>query len=115
MNMAERIRAAVLPIIPVCEPDFYEGEETTYCTFNMNEIPTGFGNNRARGVRCLIQLHLFMPGGPKRPSPRAQTETLCRAILQAGFTSPSVENASDRDVQHYVLEFEGVEGAGWNA
>ena len=108
MNIDERIRAAVLPIVPICEPDFYDGEETTYCTFNMNEVPTGFGNNRARGVRYLIQLHLFAPGWPNPPSTRKVRWDLCRAILDAGFTAPHVENASDRDEQHYVLEFEWV-------
>ena len=97
----------MLPIVPVCEPDFYDGEESIYCTFNMNEIPTAFGDNRPRHSRCLIQLHLFAPGWPKPPSTRQIRWELCRAILAAGFTYPEVTNASEKDEQHYVLEFEG--------
>ncbi len=106
----ERIRNAVLPIVPICEPDFYEGEEQTYCTFNMTELPTAFGDDKPRAVRYLIQLHLFAPGGPYRPSTRQARWDLCRAIVNAGFTAPEVTNASERKLQHYVLEFEGVSG-----
>lgn len=107
MNIDERIRAAVLPIVPVCEPDFYDGLESIYCTFNLNEIPVAFGDNAPRHSRCLIQLHLFAPGHPKPVTTRQIRWDLCRAILAAGFTYPEVTNASEKDEQHYVLEFEG--------
>lgn len=110
MNIDERIREAVLPIVPICEPDFYEGGEQTYCTFNMTQLPTAHADDRPRAVRYLIQLHLFAPGGPKRPSMRQTRWELCRAVLAAGFTYPSVTNASERQFQHYVLEFEGIDG-----
>ena len=110
MNIDERIRAAVLPIVPICEPDLYDGEESTYCTFNMEEIPTAFGDDAPHAVRYLIQLHLFAPGWPKPPSTRQLRKQLCRAVLDAGFTYPEVTNASEKETQHYVLEFEGVDG-----
>ena len=108
MNIDEKIRAAVLPVVPICEPDFYDGDAQTYCTFNMSEIPTAFGDDRPRHIRYLIQLHLYAPGGPKRPSCRELRMGLAKAVWEAGFTFPEVVNASERDVQHYVLEFEGV-------
>lgn len=108
MNIDERIRAAVLPIVPICEPDFYDGGEETYCTFNMDELPTSFGDDRPRNLRYLIQLHLFAPGWPKPPSTRQTRRQLCEAILAAGFTYPEVTNASEQEAQHYVLEFEGI-------
>ena len=110
MNIDERIRAAVLPIVPICEPDFYDGGAETYCTFNMTEIPTAFGDDAPRAVRYLIQLHLFAPGWPKPPTTRMLRKQLCRAVLEAGFTYPEVTNASEKEAQHYVLEFEGVDG-----
>ena len=110
MNIDERIRAAVLPIVPICEPDLYDGEESTYCTFNMEEIPTAFGDDAPHAVRYLIQLHLYAPGWPKPPSTRQLRKQLCRAVLDAGFTYPEVTNASEKEAQHYVLEFEGVDG-----
>lgn len=110
MNIDERIRAAVLPVVPICEPDFYDGEAETYCTFNMEEIPTAFGDDAPHAVRYLIQLHLFAPGWPKPPSTRQLRKQLCRAVLDAGFTYPEVTNASEKEAQHYVLEFEGVDG-----
>lgn len=98
----------MLPIVPVCEPDFYEGEAPIYTTFNMTELPTAHGDDRPRLMRYLIQLHLFGPGYPKPVSLRQLRWDLCRAVLAAGFTAPEITNASERKVQHYVLEFEGV-------
>ena len=39
MSMNHKIRAAVLPVVSVCVPDLYTGEETTYCTFQYTELP----------------------------------------------------------------------------
>ena len=111
VNLDERIRAAVLPVVPVCEPDFYEGDAEIYCTFNVNEMPTSFGDDAPRHMRCFVQLHLFAPGWPKPPSTRSLRRELCRAVLAAGFTYPEVTDASEKETQHYVLEFEGVEEA----
>lgn len=110
MNIDERIRAAVLPVVPICEPGFYDGEATTYCTFNMNEIPTAHGDDAPKLIRYLIQLHFFAPGGRRPPTTRETRRALCRAVLAAGFTYPEVTNASEKEWQHYVLEFEGVDG-----
>ena len=110
MSIEERIRAAVLPIVPICEPDLYEGGAEVYCTFNINEIPIAFGDDAPRYTRCLIQLHLFAPGWPKPPSTRKLRRQLCRAVLEAGFTYPEVNDASEKEAQHYVLEFEGTDG-----
>ena len=61
--------------------------------------------NRPRARRWLLQLHYFCPLGYDSVATRVK---LCRALHSAGFTYPSEENASDRDGQHYVLEFEGL-------
>ena len=107
MSVEAALREAVLPIVPICEPELYEGEAQEYCTFTVNRIPEGFGDGEPRYLRGLIQLHWFLPRGV---SPMKKRRELCRAVLEAGFTYPSVENASDKDGQHYVLEFEGLDG-----
>ena len=107
MTLEAMLREAVLPIVPICEPELYEGEAEEYCTFNATEIPEGFGDNGPRAIRYLFQLHWFLPRGKR---PMKTKRELCRAVLEAGFTYPSVENASDQDSQHFVLEFEGIDG-----
>ena len=105
MTVNARIIAAVTPIVAVCVPDSYDGEAEIYCTFNGNAVPVGFGDNRPRARRWLLQLHFYCPKGYDSLASRL---SLCRALHGAGFTYPTEENASDGDGQHYVLEFEGL-------
>lgn len=105
MSINDRIKNAVTPIVPECVPDLYEGEAAIYCTFNGNAVPVGFGDNRPRARRWLLQVHFHCPKGYNSLALRL---SLCRAIHGAGFTYPTEENASDGDGQHYVLEFEGL-------
>lgn len=111
MTLNERIIAAVSPIVPVCVPDLYEteaGEEAAgrWCTFNYDELPMGFGDDAAHTSRALVQVHYF---APRKAATLAIRRALCDALAAVEeFTAPSIENATDEDGQHYVLEFEAV-------
>lgn len=107
MSMETRIREAVTPHVPECVANVYTGTAQIYCTFNMTELPEGFGDNRARAIRYLVQLHLFLPS---RSDPYELKRKLRGALIAARFTTPAITNASDSDGQHYVFEFEGVDG-----
>ena len=104
----DKIRAAVEPLVPVCVPGIYTGEAEEYCTFNDTEISAGFGDNRAHAVRYLVQLHWFLPL-KRRPHPKKKA--LRRALMAVrGFAAPTITDATDGDGQHYVYEFEAVDG-----
>lgn len=107
MDVSERLRAAVLPVVAVCVPVFYTGDSTEYCTFNISRSPEADGDNEPTLMRHLVQLHYHLPW-PN--DPRAKIKALCRAVLDAGFTYPEQTDASDADGQHYVFEFEDVDG-----
>jgi len=107
MGMEERIRDAVLPVVPTCVPNEDVGEAEEYCTFNFDEQPEMSGDDAPQAIRYLCQLHYFLP---KERRPTATKKALCRALLAAGFTYPTVVNASDGAGQHYVFEFEDVDG-----
>lgn len=111
MAIDERIVAAVTPIVPVCVPDEYDpgsGEAAeVYCTYNFDRQAIVYGDDAPVAVQSLVQVHWWAPLG-LRPWPTIQS--LCRAILAAGFTYPRVENASDATGQHYVFEFEDADG-----
>lgn len=103
-----KIRAAVKPLVGVCVPDLYTGDAGEYCTFNFNELPAGFGDNVPHVIRYLVQVHWFLPL-KKRPQPTKKA--LRRALMAVrGFTAPEIINASDEMGQHYVFEFEAVDG-----
>ena len=107
MSLNTIIRSAIAPIVPECVPDQYTGTATEYCTFNYSEIPDAFGDESPEAIRYLVQLHYFLPAGA---NPYAKKKQLKNALMNAGFTYPSVTNASDSDGQHYVLEVEYCDG-----
>lgn len=103
----ETLRETVQGVgIPVCEPKLYEGKALEYCVYTYTAVPVGHADNTAAGYRLLVSLHWYLPTR-RRPSKRW---ALCRAIIDMGGTPPTVEDASDGDGQHYVFEFEYLEG-----
>lgn len=101
MNINQIIIQAVNPIVGVVVPDYYEGNETTYCTFVANELPNTFGDNEALTIRYLVTINLFMP---KKTNPFTIKRRICKALEDYGFTYPSVTNLSDADGQAFVFE-----------
>ena len=109
MDVAERLCEAVRSVVAVCVPIAYDGDETEYCTFNIDDSPELEGDNVPTQMRHLIQLHYFCPPAGQF-DPRSTRRALCRAVLAAGFTYPEVTDAGDLEGGHLVLEFEDVDG-----
>lgn len=107
MSINETIRAAVLPLVPICEPNTYGGDEEEYCTFNYSEQPGVFAEGRPDCIMYLLQLHWFLPAGV---NPLRKKVQLRHALLAARCTYPSTTDASDEDGQHYVFECQCVDG-----
>ncbi len=108
LRLDERLMAAVTPIVPVCVPEIYTGDAEEYCTFRCTELPAGFGDNRAHHVRYLVQLHWFLP---LKRRPHRRKAALRRALMETrGFTTPVITPGADEVGQHYVFEFEALEG-----
>lgn len=108
MTVDEKIMDAVKPLVGECVENLYGGDAEEYCTFNLNEIPAGFGDNTAHAVRYLCQVHWFLP---LRRNPRPKKKRLRQALAAVkGFTTPEIVNATDEIGQHYVYEFQAVDG-----
>lgn len=107
MSINEVIRNAVLPIIPICEPDAYDGDAAEYCTFHYSEHASLFAEGSPDIIMYSVMLHWFLPKGI---NPMKKKTELRRALIKAGFTYPSTINASDKDAQHYVFEFQYADG-----
>lgn len=113
----ERIIAAVTPVILTCVPDPFQPDTeeapTEYCTFSYSEIPDDFGDDAPGAMRYLCQVHYYAPwktGDGESNNTLTKRKALRRALFDAGFTYPSVENASDGDSQHFTFEFEDFDG-----
>lgn len=106
MSIESRIRTALASFEHKVYPDTYNGSDKTYFVFNYNTIPDDFGGNQPWHDRALVQVHLFCPHDLNTVQMRKDIKL---ALLGAGFTYPSMINASDADSQHWVFEFETVE------
>ena len=107
MSMESNIRAAVEPLGPPCAANIYTGSAETYFVFNYQVIPDNFADNEPQHERYLVQLHLYAPHTQNTESLRKSV----RRAIQSGFARPSELNASDKVNQHYVYEFEVLDGA----
>ena len=107
MTVNEALRAAVLPIVSICEPDSYHGDSNEYCTFDYTEVPDSFGDDMPQAIRYLVSLHWYLPAGV---NPIAKKKKIRKALLAADFSAPTIANASDDDGQHYVFACEYLDG-----
>lgn len=106
MSLNERIISTVTPVVPICVPDFYDGDSPEYCTFHYFERPDEFADDIPSSIRYSVQLHFFTPIGN---NPEQRKKDLKKTLFRNGFSYPSITNASDDQYQHYVLECEYVE------
>jgi hypothetical protein len=107
MNLDERIRTALTPIVPVVKPNVHTGSETEYIVFNYSELPTLHADNRPHAIRYLVQVHWYLP---TNANPNTKKKQIKQALLNADFTYPSTTNASDGEGQHFVFEMEYCDG-----
>lgn len=107
MAIGEIIRSAVLPIIPICDPGAYLGDEAEYTVYNCTELPDDYGDDAPQAMRYLVQLHWFLPIGV---NPTDKKRRLRQALHGAGLTYPTVMDSSTLTAQHFVLECEGCDG-----
>lgn len=106
MSFDSRLRNKLLPIVPIVEPNMYEGDALEYIIFTYRERGDCFGDNEPEEIILTVQVHYFLPNCE---NPRAKKRLIRQALFELGGTWPVITNASDKDGQHYVFEFECVE------
>ena len=106
MTVNQAIIDAVTPIVSKVVPDNYNGEEKEYCVFNYTEYPDLYGDDGPTMIRYSVMLHYFLPLGE---NPIITKKRIQNALHDAGFTYPSVTNATDNEYQHYVFECEYID------
>ena len=95
-----------LPVYPV----LYTGGELEYIVTNHTAIPAVYAERAPRAARHLVTVRYFLPW-KKNPNPMILQ--ISRALFDAGFTWPSVTDASDNEGQTYALECEYANGGGY--
>lgn len=109
MTVNQALRNAILPIVPVCEPDDYSGEAPEYCTFAYDDQATLFADGLPDVIVHAVILNWYLPHGV---DPLEKKRQICRSLLAAGFTYPYVTNLSDTVSQRYLFECEYPGGPG---
>lgn len=109
MSCDEAINSAFGEILPLF-PNVYTGEELRYLVYNYYVIPQVYAEAAAHAARYSVQLHLYLP---HKENPNTLKIAIISACVVGGFTFPSMTNASDKEGQHYVFEFEYANGGGY--
>lgn len=104
MNINEKIMKALEPIKLPVYPDRYEGQKTSYYTFNyVDDRASGFGDDIPTGVAVSMQIHLFLPRTKNYMELKKNTRD---ALFRAGFTFPEITELINGEVRHLVFECE---------
>ena len=107
MTIDEKLKTVLSAILPDAEPNRFDGEAVEYITWQYTMLPVVFAESKPHAARYLVSVHLFLPSGK---NPNAKKLSICRDLNDAGFTYPSITNASDKFSQHYVFECEYADG-----
>lgn len=107
MTVNQAIRSAILPLVPICEPNRYDGNASEYCTFFCDDSPEVFADGAPDVIRHLVILNWYLPA---HADPLEKKKAICRALLNAGFTYPYVQNLPDGIGRHFEFETEWLGG-----
>jgi len=102
MSFNELLRSAVLPVVPICDPHSYTGEESVYCVFDYVVIPWTYADGKPLSANYSTQLHLYVP---LNKNPLDLISQLAISLQNNGFPCPSIQDASNEVSQHYVFSF----------
>lgn len=103
----ERLRSALLPIVPIVEPDVYKGNEDEYIVFSMSDIPVFFGDNEPEFIRHLISVNWYLPHGIDYVAKKRQ---IANALAAADFSYPTIVDIGDEQGAGFCFETEAVDG-----
>ena len=106
MSFDSRMRDKLLSIVPVVEPNIYDGEALEYIVFAYSERGGCFGDDEPDENILSVQVNYYLPHGQ---NPKAKKRLIRQALFELGGTWPEITNASDEEGQHYVFEFECTE------
>lgn len=110
MNVNQLIEETLSQFGFPCATNIYTGEKHTYFVMTVNSLPADMADDEPGHIRNLVSLHLFCPNTTNTNRLRKRVK---KALLLNGFTYPTETDASDKESQHVVFEFENAEGISW--
>jgi len=107
MSVDSVIRSSLASLSEVVVPNKYDGELKNYIVYNYTSIPDVFAESEPDVMHYYCQVHWFLP---HKENPNAKKKQICQALHGAGFTYPSITNASESSCQHYIFECQYCDG-----
>lgn len=107
MSINQKIITALSGFGDPVSPTVYHGETEQYFVFNYSTMGTDFGDDAPQQEKYLVQVHFFCLLSLNSVGRAKQIK---QKLFAAGFTWPTMANASDREGQHLVFECEAAEG-----
>lgn len=108
-NVDDALQTALRPLGLPVYPVLYTGEDLEYIVTNHNAIPRVDAERIPHAALHLCTVRYFLPW-KKNPNPMILR--ISQALSDAGFTWPSVTEASDSEGQIYALECRYVNAGG---
>ena len=107
-NVDDALMDALSPLFPGCVfPHVYTGDALEYVVTNYTAFPRVDGEDTPGAQLALVYVHYYLP---HKVNPNAKKLAISAALAAAGFTWPSIEDASDQDGQHWTFECQYVNG-----
>lgn len=107
MSINQKIITALSSFGDPVSPGIYQGAEERYFTFNFSTTGADFGDDAPQQEKYLVQVHFFCSLSFNSVG---RAKKIKQKLFTAGFTWPTMANASDQDGQHLVFECEAAEG-----
>ena len=86
-------------------PGTYRGKSLEYACWNIQTIPEVHAEGFAHAARQLVLVRYFCPTGY---NPNPKKISISQALIRAGFTTPSITPAHDKQGQCWIFECEHV-------
>ena len=104
------LQAALEPLYPdAVFPNVYRGHLTEYIVWNKAINGALWAEGGPEAAIYSVQVHLY---APQEKNVTEGILAIMNALFTAGFTWPSVTDASDEEGQHYELWCEYCDGGG---
>ena len=104
MTANQIIINALKPFGYPCKPNFYNGGEKKYFTFNYaDERGADYGDNQPGCILSSMQIHFFLP---MKENCIKEKKEVRKALFKAGFTYPVVIEITEEEnsTRHIVYE-----------
>ena len=88
MTIDERVRAALLDVLPDVYPNIYTGTKLRYIVYQYSTYPRLFADSSPGAAVYSLMVHLYLPHGDNPTEPDVLTPQSLRLMTMKVSTTP---------------------------